>query len=121
MPPTRLGVRVSAPTPFSRRVHQLRHPLIFYYGHPATLYINKLRMAGLIPHPINPLFESIFETGVDEMSWDDLSQAETSWPSVHEVHEYRQQVEPRTRTPPPAHAGALGRGVRGFGGRPWRA
>ena len=27
--------------------HQLRHPLVFYYGHPASLYINKLRVAGV--------------------------------------------------------------------------
>ena len=26
--------------------HQLRHPLIFYYGHVAALYVNKLRAAG---------------------------------------------------------------------------
>ena len=24
--------------------HQLRHPFIFYYGHPAVVYINKLRV-----------------------------------------------------------------------------
>jgi len=50
-------------------VHNLRHPMIFYYGHPAALYINKLRVAGLLQQPINPYFEIIFETGVDEMSW----------------------------------------------------
>ena len=27
--------------------HQLRHPMVFYYCHPAALYINKLRVAGL--------------------------------------------------------------------------
>jgi hypothetical protein len=53
--------------------HNLRHPLIFYYGHPAVLYVNKLRVAGLLKDPINPYFEAIFETGVDEMSWDDMS------------------------------------------------
>jgi hypothetical protein len=40
--------------------HNLRHPLIFYYGHPAVLYVNKLRLAGLIERPINSYFESIF-------------------------------------------------------------
>lgn len=84
--------------------HQLRHPLIFYYGHVATLYINKLRMAGLVAQPINPLFESVFETGVDEMSWDDLSQAETSWPLVREVHEYRQKVYTEVRALIETHA-----------------
>ena len=28
--------------------HGLRHPLIFYYGHSAVLYVNKLRAAGII-------------------------------------------------------------------------
>lgn len=28
--------------------HGLRHPLLFYYGHPATLYVNKLRAAGIL-------------------------------------------------------------------------
>lgn len=28
--------------------HGLRHPLIFYYGHPAALYVNKLRAAGIL-------------------------------------------------------------------------
>ena len=72
--------------------HDLRHPMIFYYGHPAALYINKLRVAGLLKEPINPYYEVIFETGVDEMSWDDLSKNTMSWPSVTEVHNYRQQV-----------------------------
>ncbi len=72
--------------------HDLRHPLIFYYGHPAVLYVNKLRVAGLIDKPINAHFESIFETGVDEMSWDDLSKNKMKWPSVEEVHSYRKQV-----------------------------
>jgi len=72
--------------------HDLRHPMIFYYGHPAALYINKLRVAGLLKNPINPYFESIFETGVDEMSWDDLSKNKMKWPSVAEVHKYRKQV-----------------------------
>jgi len=62
--------------------HDLRHPMIFYYGHPAALYVNKLRVAGLLDKPINPYYEVIFETGVDEMSWDDLSKNKMQWPSV---------------------------------------
>ena len=72
--------------------HELRHPLIFYYGHPAALYVNKLRVAGLLNAPINSYYESIFETGVDEMSWDDLSKNKMPWPSVAEVHRYRKEV-----------------------------
>ena len=69
--------------------HQLRHPMIFYLCHPAVLYINKLRLAGLICEGINPYFEQLFETGVDEMSWDDMSKNEMDWPLVREVVEYR--------------------------------
>jgi hypothetical protein len=72
--------------------HDLRHPMIFYYGHPAALYVNKLRVAGLLEDAIDPYFEVIFETGVDEMSWDDLSKNKMSWPSVAEVHAYRKKV-----------------------------
>ena len=72
--------------------HSLRHPMIFYYGHPPTLYINKLRVANLIEKSLNPYFERLFETGVDEMRWDDMSKNEMRWPSIQEVHAYRQQV-----------------------------
>lgn len=70
----------------------LRHPLIFYFGHTATFFINKLLLAGLIDQRINPRFESMFAVGVDEMSWDDLNEARYDWPSVDEVRAYRQQV-----------------------------
>jgi hypothetical protein len=72
--------------------HELRHPLIFYYGHPAVFYINKLRVAGMIKAGINEHFESIFEVGVDEMSWDDLSKNDMEWPSVREVNNYRREA-----------------------------
>ncbi|KAM5465334.1 hypothetical protein MauCBS54593_006580 [Microsporum audouinii] len=72
--------------------HKLRHPLIFYYGHTAAVYINKLRVAGLVDSPINTHFEALLEVGVDENSWDDLSTDETEWPGLDEVHAYRAQV-----------------------------
>jgi 5-histidylcysteine sulfoxide synthase/putative 4-mercaptohistidine N1-methyltranferase len=66
--------------------------MIFYYAHPAALYVNKFRLAGLVKDPINSYFEQIFETGVDEMSWDDMSKNDMEWPSVEAVRDYRQQV-----------------------------
>jgi hypothetical protein len=62
--------------------HNLRHPLIFYYGHPASVYINKLRVAGLLQNSVHAIYEAIFETGVDEMSWDDMSKNEMEWPTL---------------------------------------
>ena len=61
----------------------LRHPLIFYLGHTATFFINKLLLAGLIEKRINPDFESMFAVGVDEMSWDDLSEARYDLSLIH--------------------------------------
>jgi len=78
---------------YRRPYHQLRHPMIFYYGHPATLYINKLRVAGLVDKPLNPELEIVFETGVDEMRWDDLHEGEQDlWPSIEAVRSYRAEV-----------------------------
>ena len=70
----------------------LRHPLIFYYGHTATFFVNKLILAGLIKERINPRFESMFAVGVDEMSWDDLNDDHYDWPTSQEVLAYRNQV-----------------------------
>jgi len=77
---------------FYMRADPLRHPLIFYIGHTATFFINKLLLAGLITDRINPRFESIFAVGVDEMSWDDLNEKHYDWPSLQEVREYRKEV-----------------------------
>jgi len=77
---------------FYLRPESLRHPLVFYYGHTATFFINKLTLASLISQRINPRFESIFAVGVDEMSWDDLNERNYNWPTIAEVSEYRQTV-----------------------------
>ncbi|MEH6499108.1 MAG: 5-histidylcysteine sulfoxide synthase [Pseudoalteromonas distincta] len=70
----------------------LRHPLIFYFGHTATFYSNKLVLAKLLPQRIDARLESICAVGVDEMSWDDLDDAHYEWPTVGEVRAYRQKV-----------------------------
>ena len=80
---------------FLLRAEPLRHPPIFYLGHTATFYINKLIVAKIIEERINPTFESMFAIGVDEMSWDDLNVANDQWPTVAEVKAYREQVRSR--------------------------
>lgn len=70
----------------------LRHPLIFYYGHTATFFVNKLVLSGLLAQRIDPQFESMFAIGVDEMSWDDLDEQHYEWPTVAEVKAYRHKV-----------------------------
>jgi 5-histidylcysteine sulfoxide synthase len=79
---------------FVKPVHKLRHPIVFYLGHTACFYINKLVVAGVTSR-INPKFEEMFAIGVDEMSWDDLNEDHYEWPPVAEVFAYRQQVRDR--------------------------
>ncbi|NQY88510.1 MAG: 5-histidylcysteine sulfoxide synthase [Colwellia sp.] len=74
------------------RPERLRHPLIFYFGHTASFYINKLMLGKFITQRINGKLEAICAVGVDEMSWDDLNSDHYDWPSVDEVRVYREQV-----------------------------
>lgn len=112
----------------------LRRPLIFYSAHAATLYANKMHLAGLVgalrararaaaaaradgrlprrSHPgcpfsaaparrrpadmIDPYFQKLFETGVDEMSWDSmeaLQQEDFPWPALPAVVAFRARVK----------------------------
>jgi 5-histidylcysteine sulfoxide synthase/putative 4-mercaptohistidine N1-methyltranferase len=70
----------------------LRHPLMFYLGHTATFLVNKLVLAKILPERIDPAMESTFAVGVDEMSWDDLTEGHYAWPEVSAVMAYRQKV-----------------------------
>lgn len=77
---------------FYIKSNSLRHPLIFYYGHTATFFVNKLLLTRMISKRINQQFESMFAVGVDEMSWDDLNDAHYHWPTPAQVKNYRDQV-----------------------------
>ena len=74
------------------RAETLRHPLVFYFGHTATFFINKFTVGKYIQKRINQRFESMFAIGVDEMSWDDLDKKNYQWPTIDAVREYRLQV-----------------------------
>ncbi|MGC0993060.1 5-histidylcysteine sulfoxide synthase [Pantoea agglomerans] len=71
----------------------LRHPLIFYFGHTATFYINKLMAGRLIDARLDDHIEAMMAIGVDEMSWDDLNDSHYDWPTIEEVREYRGRVK----------------------------
>ena len=77
---------------YFQKADPLRHPIIFYYGHTATFFINKLKLAKLIDERIDPELESVFAVGVDEMSWDDLDEAHYEWPSLARTQMYRDEV-----------------------------
>jgi len=74
------------------RPEVLRHPLIFYFGHTATFYINKLILGKYLTTRIDKKLEAICAVGVDEMSWDDLNSEHYEWPTVAEVKVYRQRI-----------------------------
>ena len=74
---------------YYERHEPLRHPLIFYYAHPAVFYVNKLTAGRHLAERIDPQLESMMAVGVDEMSWDDLNTAHYDWPSVGAVKRYR--------------------------------
>ncbi len=74
------------------RAITLRHPLIFYFGHTATFYINKLIAGGLIDSRVDEQIEAMMAIGVDEMSWDDLDTGHYQWPSVSRLRDYRSRV-----------------------------
>lgn len=74
------------------KANNLRHPLIFYYGHTATFFINKLNISKKINKRIDQSIESSCAIGVDEMSWDDLDNKNYDWPTVDKVKEYRDKT-----------------------------
>ncbi|MFN2354973.1 MAG: 5-histidylcysteine sulfoxide synthase [Desulfopila sp.] len=89
---TRLYDHLIRDDAFYLRAEPLRHPLLFYFGHTASFYINKFNIARLTDQRIAPTYESMFAIGVDEMSWDDLDEKNYDWPRVADVREYRNQV-----------------------------
>jgi 5-histidylcysteine sulfoxide synthase/putative 4-mercaptohistidine N1-methyltranferase len=70
---------------FFRKHETLRHPPIFYVGHTAAFYVNKLHLGQYIQQRIDPVLEMQMAVGVDEMSWDDLDSAKYVWPSYEEA------------------------------------
>jgi 5-histidylcysteine sulfoxide synthase len=72
----------------------LRNPLIFYLGHSAVFYINKLIDAGILSKRINPKYENIFEIGVDPETPEELNAAiaHIQWPDVEDVWQYRHKA-----------------------------
>lgn len=83
---------VSDEQAYYKKADSLRHPIIFYYGHTATFFINKFKLAKMIDERLDPKLESIFAVGVDEMSWDDLNEKHYEWPTLEETQSYRDKV-----------------------------
>lgn len=69
----------------------LRNPLIFYLGHSAVFYINKLIRVGFLEKRLNSEYEILFEIGVDPKKPEELNSAiaDLKWPQVSQTWEYR--------------------------------
>lgn len=76
---------------FYEQPEPTRHPMIFYFGHTAVFYINKLVLSGALNEGINPRFEALFAVGVDEMVWDNMNEHFEGF-GVETVREYRMAV-----------------------------
>jgi len=83
---------VSDEKAYFEKADALRQPIIFYYGHTATFFINKFKLAKIIHERVDPKLESIFAVGVDEMSWDDLNDTNYDWPTLLQTQTYRDKV-----------------------------
>ena len=88
----RLFALIKDDASYYERHEPLRHPLIFYFAHPAVFYLNKLTAGRYVPERLDPALEAMMAVGVDEMSWDDLNTAHYDWPSVAEVRRYRAEM-----------------------------
>ncbi len=72
----------------------LRNRFIFYLGHSAVFYINKLIRVELLREHLNSHYETLFAVGVDPENPEELSHAlsRIKWPQVAEVWQYRDQA-----------------------------
>ena len=67
-----------------------RNPLVFYYGHVAAFYINKLKLSGLINEDIDADLEYLFSVGVDPKNKNELGQKD--WIALDKVVDFREKV-----------------------------
>jgi 5-histidylcysteine sulfoxide synthase/putative 4-mercaptohistidine N1-methyltranferase len=73
------------PAAFFIKHERLRHPPIFYVGHTASFYINKLNLGKFMDKRVDSELEMQTAVGVDEMSWDDWDSNSYAWPSGDEA------------------------------------
>lgn len=78
------------------RADPLRHPLVFYFAHPAAFYVEKLRIAGLLRGPVRLGYDVLFARGVDPEAPEDLPRRR-NWPSLEALHRYRDDVRDAVR------------------------
>ncbi len=82
---------------FPRVADPLRRPLLFYLGHTASFFANKLGASGLLSDPIHDDFDPLFAAGIDEMPGDEMDHSKLELPPLAAVRAYRDQVLHKVR------------------------
>ncbi|QKW50835.1 SUMF1/EgtB/PvdO family nonheme iron enzyme [Streptomyces buecherae] len=82
---------VDAPESFETRVHPFRLPLVFYLGHTAAFYAQKLKLVGLMDEREESAYDQLLERGVSPEDPDEL-EGLTDWPDPGTVWSYRKRV-----------------------------
>ncbi|MFH8985816.1 SUMF1/EgtB/PvdO family nonheme iron enzyme [Streptomyces varsoviensis] len=76
---------------FGVRVHPFRLPLVFYLGHTASFYIQKLKLVGMVDGGGVCELDERMEQGVSPEDPDELARL-TEWPDPNDVWSYRKTV-----------------------------
>ena len=82
---------------YARVADPLRRPLLFYLGHTASFFANKLAQAGLFPDPVHDDFDPLFAAGIDEMPGDEMDHGKIALPPLEDVRAYRADVLHKVR------------------------
>ncbi|WP_373531565.1 SUMF1/EgtB/PvdO family nonheme iron enzyme [Vampirovibrio sp.] len=82
-----------APAAYGMRPIPLRHPINFYEGHLAAFIWNTLFVRVLEQGPCHPVFDVLFERGIDPESQTEADQSTISaWPDRAAVQAYRANI-----------------------------
>jgi ergothioneine biosynthesis protein EgtB len=85
-----------APAALAERPIALRHPLVFYVGHLPAFTWNMLGRGVLRRESPRPEFDRLFDFGIDPEEGQEPEDAH-DWPSLEEIHRYRDAVRERVR------------------------
>jgi hypothetical protein len=80
------------PQAWSQRPIALRHPFVFYLGHLPAFAWNQIGGGLLEQGRFHPVFDELFERGIDPDDAGDLTPTTIAWPTVAEIIAYRNGV-----------------------------
>jgi gamma-glutamyl hercynylcysteine S-oxide synthase len=86
---------VLTPDAYTERPISLRHPFVFYHGHIPAFAVNTLLRKALGRPAIDPVFERLFERGIDPESEETIAGPTNAqaWPSRDRVQAYVRRAD----------------------------